>query len=74
MAACLDCRQGPTGIAGHDQLFSQTMGWNQMIFNCRACGCAWVRRQAPDGAYTWKPPAGEAPGMDTPGRPGTAPP
>ena len=71
---CSLCERGPHGIAGHDELFSQTMGSTHMLFRCRQCGSAWVRRQGANGAYSWTAPAGEPKGMDTPGRPGTAPP
>lgn len=73
-SACARCQKGPRGIAGHDELFSQTMASSHMQFKCRECGSRWVRRQRADGDYVWTPPAGEAKGMDTPGRPGTAPP
>ena len=73
-SACAHCQKGPRGIAGHDELFSQTMASAHMHFKCRECGAAWVRRQGADGHYAWTAPAGEVKGMDTPGRPGTAPP
>ena len=73
MTACRDCASQPAGIAGHDNLFSQTMGWASMHFRCRTCGTVWIRTQEPDESYRWNPAAGCA-GMDTPGRPGTAPP
>ena len=73
METCPDCRRGPSGIEGHEQLFSQTMTMDQMHFKCRACGRLWVRRYAANGTYTWSAPvAGERMGMDVPGRPGTA--
>ena len=45
-----------------------------MQFKCRECGSLWVRRYGDNGTFTWAPPVGEHPGMDVPGRPGTAPP
>lgn len=74
LTPCTPCARGPRGIAGHDELFSQTMSGTHMHFRCRQCGSAWVRRQGSDGAFAWTAPAGELKGMDTPGRPGTAPP
>lgn len=73
LRACTLCEQGPSGIAGHDELFSQAMGSTHMLFRCRQCGTAWVRRQDKNG-FSWAAPAGEPKVMDTPGRPGTAPP
>ena len=72
---CAHCRRGPSGIAGHERLFSHTMGGNQMQFKCRECAGIWVRRQGADGKFTWSlPAAGEHPGADVPGRLGSAPP
>jgi hypothetical protein len=69
---CPDCRQGPSGIQGHDSLFSHTMSAERMQFICRTCTAIWVRHYGSEGTFVWAPPAGERPGMDTPGRPGTA--
>ena len=74
MDACEACRRGPAGIAGHEGLFSHKMDSQKMQFRCRDCGVAWVRRYGVPGEYLWGQPAEEHPGMDTPGRPGTAPP
>ncbi|HET7729146.1 MAG TPA: hypothetical protein VFK48_03850 [Usitatibacter sp.] len=71
---CPDCRRGPSGIAGHDRLFSHTMARDHMHFKCRECETSWIRRYRDDGGFSWAPAAGERPGMDVPGRPGTAPP
>ena len=73
-APCAPCGRGPTGIAGHDALFSHNMGATHMHFRCRDCGSVWVRRYGAEGDFLWGPSGGEHPGMDTPGRPGTAPP
>lgn len=70
---CADCTKGPAGIAGHDRLFSQTMGADHMHFRCRACGALWVRRAPSGHRFEWSR-SDEASGVDTPGRPGTAPP
>ncbi len=68
-AACIDCERGPVGIAGHDNLFSYSMGPSEMYFKCRACGASWRRR--PGGlSYSWDPVARPV-GADVPGRPGT---
>ena len=70
---CADCMAGPSGVAGHDRLFSQTMSADEMHFRCRACSVSWARRLALDGSHVWA--AIDAPyGADVPGRPGTAPP
>ncbi len=69
---CANCRQGPSGIEGHERLFSHTMTGDLMQFKCRACGCIWSRRYGAKGTFVWTMPAGEHPGMETPGRPGTA--
>ena len=45
-----------------------------MQFRCRACGCFWDRRYGEKGTFVWSESVGLRPGMDTPGRPGTAPP
>jgi len=71
---CADCVRGPVGVAGHDRLFSHTMNMTQMQFKCRECGAIWVRRYGDERNFIWGRPAGEHPGMDVPGRPGTAPP
>ena len=73
VAPCADCTRGPTGIAGHDSLFSQTMGLDEMHFSCRACKRAWARRPGTGDSYAWEP-IGEVAGAATPGRPGTTPP
>jgi hypothetical protein len=74
MAKCSNCGKGPTGIAGHERLFSQTFGGDLMRFKCQECQCVWVRKSAPGGTFDWSLPKGEHPRMDVPGRPGTAPP
>jgi hypothetical protein len=74
MAQCDLCAAGPSGIAGHDRLFSQSMTPDLMHFLCRGCGSRWVRRAPAEGGYQGREPAGEHKGYDTPGRPGTAPP
>ena len=71
---CSDCMRGPSGIAGHERLFSHTMGGDQMHFKCKECDRRWVRRYAENGSFSWAESKGEHPGMDVPGRPGTAPP
>lgn len=43
-----------------------------MQFKCRECGSLWIRRYGDNGIFTWAAPVGEHPGMDVPGRPGTA--
>ena len=69
--ACEDCNLGPTGVAGHDRLYSHTMSPTEMHFSCRACGRYWARPH--ESPYTWK--AIKSPtGADVPGRPGTTPP
>ena len=73
IATCPDCRRGPTGIAGHDALFSQTMGSDEMQFRCRTCQQAWARKHPGTHSYHWAP-IGKLAGMDVPGRPGTTPP
>ena len=70
---CSHCNRGPSGIAGHDELFSQTMSPPEMQFKCRACSQAWARRERADHAYSWVP-IGKFAGIDVPGRPGTTPP
>jgi hypothetical protein len=72
-AACTECDQGPSGIAGHDRLFSHTMSAAAMHFKCRACQRAWSRTQLSDGDYRWDAITSPS-GADVPGRPGTAPP
>ena len=72
--SCNFCKRGPTGIIGHDKLFSHTMTSDRMTFKCRECGSMWSRRYGDDGKFLWSPAAGGDVGMDTPGRPGTAPP
>lgn len=74
VARCAQCEEGPSGIAGHERLFSQTFGGDRMGFKCKECNCVWVRRAGTDGTFSWALPKGEFPGMDVPGRPGTAPP
>jgi hypothetical protein len=74
VSKCADCTKGPSGIAGHERLFSQSFGAEAMRFKCKACNFVWVRRTGSNGSFSWGLPAGEHPGMDVPGRPGTAPP
>jgi hypothetical protein len=73
VTTCPDCRRGPTGIAGHGALFSQTMTPDVMQFRCHACQQAWARKHRAFDSYSWVPIAKFA-GMDVPGRPGTTPP
>jgi len=70
---CPDCTRGPSGIAGHDALFSQTMTSDAMHFRCKACQQAWARQQRAPSGYSWMP-IGKLAGADVPGRPGTTPP
>ena len=70
---CLPCSTGPTGIAGHEQLYSHTMGADEMHFRCRGCGRAWSRRGSAGGPFEWHAIASPS-GAGTPGRPGTTPP
>ena len=74
MGKCAHCGKGPSGIEGHERLFSHTFTGEQMRFKCRECGCIWVRRYGANRTFMWAMPAGEHPGMDVPGRPGTMPP
>ena len=69
---CRNCEAGPSGIIGHEQLFSHIMSAREMHFTCRDCGDSWSRRSNP-GGYAWE--RIERPtGLDVPGRPGTTPP
>ncbi len=70
---CLPCAAGPSGILGHDQLYSHTMGSEEMHFLCRTCGRAWSRKGAVGGPFDWGV-IGSPSGAGTPGRPGTTPP
>ena len=74
VAMCMNCERGPSGIEGHERLFSQTFDHDQMRFKCRECNSTWVRRYGENGTYSWALPVGGHPGRDIPGRPGTAPP
>ena len=74
MPDCQDCKAGPAGIAGHDRLFSETMGAGRMHFRCRACDLVWVRLQDDAGEFVWSRSAGKLYDTDTPGRLGSAPP
>ena len=71
---CANCERGPSGIEGHERLFSHTFDSSQMRFKCRERNTIWVRRYGENDTYSWASPAGEHPGMDVPGRPGMAPP
>jgi hypothetical protein len=68
MEKCAPCLKGPSGIEGHDDLFTHTMNARQMQFRCRSCGTFWVRQYSGAGSFAWTPPRGEHPGMDVPGR------
>lgn len=71
--SCSDCEAGPSGIVGHDRLYSHTMTGKEMQFACRACGRFWARSLAGSEPHAWREvnaPSGE----DVPGRPGTTPP
>jgi len=70
---CTHCVTGPEGVAGHDHLFSYSMGPSEMYFQCRSCGSAWSRRYGPGSTFTWESIHSPS-GKDVPGRPGTAPP
>jgi Zn finger protein HypA/HybF involved in hydrogenase expression len=72
-ATCSECKRGPSGIAGHDALFSQTMSAEEMHFRCKSCQQAWARKQRAADSYSWVPICKVA-GSDVPGRPGTTPP
>ena len=74
MEKCANCRRGPSGIEGHERLFSHTMNSQRMRFRCADCGAFWVRDYGEPGEFSWSAPGDEHPGMDVPGRPGTAPP
>ena len=66
---CADCEKGPFGISGHDGLFSQTMGSNEMHFQCKVCNATWMRK-SPHGLFTWTRTEAKVAGLHTPGRPG----
>ena len=68
---CAECILGPSGIAGHDLLFSHTMSAIAMHFKCRGCQRAWARTRLADGDYRWSTITSPS-GADVPGRPGTA--
>jgi hypothetical protein len=68
MAKCIECERGPAHIEGHQFLFTVSMGGSRMLFRCSTCGTTWSRRYAGDGGFEWAAPAGEHPGVDTPGR------
>jgi hypothetical protein len=70
---CGPCQAGPWGIAGHEDLFSQTMGADHMHFRCRACGTLWVRHADAALRYSWTA-SSRLTGPDTPGKQGMAPP
>lgn len=67
MPKCAHCEHGPSGGDGHPDLFTFSMGGDQIQFRCRTCGHMWMRRYGKDGAFTWGEPSGP-PGMDLPGR------
>jgi len=74
MPDCMACASGPSGIAGHENLFSETMGATRMHFRCRACKRLWVRHYRDGGDFLWRPSEGKLHDADTPGRVGTSPP
>ena len=74
MPDCPDCDAGPVGIAGHDRLFSETMGAARMHFRCRACDLIWVRYNGEGDGFVWSRTEGKLVDADTPGRMGSAPP
>ena len=68
MQTCDQCREGPSGIEGHEDLFVQTMAGSQLRFRCRACGALWVRHYAGEGGFSWlASQPGEKSGIDCPG-------
>ena len=67
MHKCTSCSARPTGIEGHEDLFTHRMAGSQMQFKCRACNRLWTRSYQGEGAFEWKLSPGEIFGSDTPG-------
>src|SRR5688572_22509450 len=68
MTLCAQCQQGPQGVEGHFNLFTQTMGGQEMQLRCRACNAVWVRRHS-QGTYAWAERAVAEAGAEVPLQP-----
>lgn len=67
MSKCPSCAARPSGIEGHQDLFTHRMAGSQMQFKCRACSLLWTRKVKGDGGFEWIMSPGEFFGTDTPG-------
>ena len=66
MDRCTKCRALPSGIEGHDGLFTHRMAGSQMQFKCADCGLLWTRTYAGEGAFQWMLATGEILGPELP--------
>jgi hypothetical protein len=64
---CAACSRGPSGLLGHEDLFSQSMDASQLQFKCRACGHTWARLYKGVGTIEWAEARANA-GSPLPGR------
>jgi hypothetical protein len=53
-APCERCNAKPSGISGHDDLYTKSfVAGSNVVMECRACGALWHRRAAKDGSFSW---------------------
>jgi hypothetical protein len=53
-ALCERCKAGPSGISGHDDLYTKSfVAGSNVVLQCRTCGALWHRTAIKDGAFTW---------------------
>lgn len=70
MKKCRPCQDGPSGIEGHDDLFTRTMDGRHMQFVCRGCGAVWARYYNAPQSFQWKSLPAQVQGTAVPGRAG----
>ena len=55
-AKCGECRQGPRGIAGHENLaLNAGEKGDAVLFRCAVCSAAWLRSYEGGGVFVWSP-------------------
>jgi len=67
METCKGCTAGPSGIQGHDDLFTYRMAGKRLQFKCVACELLWVRDYKGGGGFEWARSTDEFAGLAPPG-------
>ena len=64
---CARCRNEPTGIVGHLDLYLLRLSGSTMQFRCVTCNTLWTRSNSM-APYVWSVTSAEINGMLVPGR------